>query len=33
MYFAERMAQRDPAVMGRWGEVARDVRSRTRQAA
>ncbi|MPY93397.1 MAG: TIGR03617 family F420-dependent LLM class oxidoreductase [Acidimicrobiia bacterium] len=28
MYFAERMAQRDPSAMGRWGEVARDVRAR-----
>jgi probable F420-dependent oxidoreductase len=28
MYFAERMAQRDPTAMGRWGEVARDVRAR-----
>ncbi len=29
MYFAERMAHRDPSAWDRWGEVARDVRQRT----
>jgi probable F420-dependent oxidoreductase len=29
MYFAERHAQREPSVLELWGEVARDVRSRT----
>jgi probable F420-dependent oxidoreductase len=29
MYFAERHWQRDPSVLDRWGEVARDVRART----
>src|SRR5690606_1457599 len=33
MYFADRMVQRDPASLGRWGEVARDVRARTGAAA
>jgi probable F420-dependent oxidoreductase len=29
MYFTERQVQRDPASLGRWGEVARDGRRRT----
>ena len=29
MYFAERQYRQDPTIMGRWGEVAKDVTART----